>query len=271
MRRLTKISALHYAKLCVRSLLFVGALLLYVFGRLSGEAAPLAFLGSSPAFLIPVTALFVVEMALRFFPSPLESMGCQKQFARNYIPRHEGVGHVHLGTQRSTLAVLGTWVLLNGAIGVLYFTGVLDAGVLLLISLFYAVADMICILFFCPFQTWFMKNKCCGACRIYNWDYAMMFTPLLFLLPNPFAIILCGLSLLLLLFWEISALRHPERFSPMANGALSCANCKEKLCHHKRQLRSFLRKNAVRVQLVERFGALSTRARELIKQKKRKK
>ncbi|MCF0120034.1 MAG: hypothetical protein HUJ65_00225, partial [Oscillospiraceae bacterium] len=30
---------------------------------------------------------FVTEMVLRFFPSRTESMGCQKQFRRNYIPK----------------------------------------------------------------------------------------------------------------------------------------------------------------------------------------
>ena len=58
---------------------------------------------------------------------------------------------------------------------------IIDEGVLWLVCLFYGVCDMICILFFCPFQSWFLKNKCCCTCRIYNWDYAMMFTPLFFI------------------------------------------------------------------------------------------
>lgn len=69
-----------------------------------------------------------------------------------------------------------------GGIGILYFADLIDEGILLLISLFYSVYDMICILFFCPFQTWFMKNKCCTICRIYNWDFTMMFTPFIFVL-----------------------------------------------------------------------------------------
>ena len=38
---------------------------------------------------------------------------------------------------------------------------------------------VICILFYCPFQMWFLKNRCCVNCRIYNWDYAFLFTPFL--------------------------------------------------------------------------------------------
>jgi hypothetical protein len=87
-----------------------------------------------------------------------------------------------------------------------------------------------------------MKNKCCGSCRIYNWDYVMMFTPLVFI-PNVYTYTILGVALLLLLYWEIAALCHPERFYEETNACLSCANCKEKLCHHKKQLRSFLRKN----------------------------
>ena len=99
---------------------------------------------------------------------------------------------------------------------------------------------MICILFFCPFQTWFMKNRCCAVCRIYNWDFAMMFTPYLFI-PNGYTWSLLGMSLLLLIRWEITVHRHPERFAENTNAALSCKNCEEKLCHHKKQLQHLWR------------------------------
>ena len=66
----------------------------------------------------------------------------------------------------------------------------------MLISLFYAVCDRICVLFFCPFQVWIMKNRCCVHCRIYRWDYVMMFTPLLFV-PGPYSWSLLGLALIL--------------------------------------------------------------------------
>ena len=70
----------------------------------------------------------------------------------------------------------------------------------------------------------------------------MMFTPLLFV-QNFFAITLVLASLLLLLRWEITARKHPEYFSEEQNAALHCNNCNEKLCHHKKQLRSFLKKH----------------------------
>jgi len=41
----------------------------------------------------------------------------------------------------------------------------------------------------------------------------------------------------LLVEWEITYHAHPERFFDETNAALRCANCKEKLCSHKKQLR----------------------------------
>ena len=137
--------------------------------------------------------------------------------------------------------VILSWVALNGAMGALYLLKVIDWGILLLLSLAYGICDMVCILFFCPFQTWFMKNKCCGTCRIYNWDYAMMFTPLVFV-PAGYTWSLFGLGLALLIEWEIIYARHPERFDEVSNGTLRCENCTEKLCHHKKQLQRFLKK-----------------------------
>jgi hypothetical protein len=57
---------------------------------------------------------------------------------------------------------------------------------------------------------------------------------------------LLGISLLLLLRWEITLHRFPERFSQKTNACLSCANCEEKLCQHKKQLQSFLKKRAAK-------------------------
>ena len=147
----------------------------------------------------------------------------------------------------STFWVAVAWIGLNAIIGLLYYVHIIDREILLLISLAYSVCDMICILFFCPFQTWFMKNKCCTTCRIYNWDYAMMFTPMVFI-PSLFSWSLLLFALLLLLRWEVSFRRHPERFLEETNCSLDCANCREKLCHHKKQLITFWNKNKERLE-----------------------
>ena len=240
-KRWSKTSILHVWKLVIRSLLLLTATVVYTVGTLHGHTDKiLGALDDNLPFLMILWIFFIAEMLLRFFPSSIESMGCQKQFQSNFVPTEQT--EPNLPKRSGTLITLLSWLLLNGIIALLYFMNVIDAGILILISLFYSVCDMICILFFCPFQTWFMKNKCCGSCRIYNWDYAMMFTPLA-LIPHWYTLSLFGVGILLLIFWELLLWRHPERFAENTNASLKCVNCKEKLCHHKTQLRGFLQKN----------------------------
>ena len=230
-KKLSKISVLHYCKLILRSLIFLTAFIAYLWN--SDEE----FTHRSAIPTI-VWFFFVVEMFFRFFPSKWESMGCQKQFRKNYIPIEIGKAPINQ-SPKQTAAVAAAWLALNGVIGILYFFGILDRGILILIALGFSVCDIVCILFFCPFQTWFMKNRCCTTCRIYNWDFAMMFTPLA-LIPNLYTYSLLGCALALLLRWEITYRLHPERFSTATNQCLDCSRCEEKLCSHKKQLRSFL-------------------------------
>ena len=222
-KHLSRISYLHVVKLILRSVLFVAVLVFYVLDRTE-------VLTTGAILPMVVWVFFVVEMIFRFFPSRLESMGCQKQFRRNYRPRGENIEPVNQSWKRTAAAAL-VWIALNGIIGGLYFTDLIDRGILILIAIAYSVCDIICILFFCPFQTWIMKNRCCASCRIYNWDFAMMFTPLVFI-PSLYTYSLLGCALILLLRW----------FSTQTNLSLDCANCQEKLCSHKKQLQGFLKK-----------------------------
>ena len=244
-KKISAISALHYIKLTLRSLLFLGVLVYYILGKTE-------VLKNFYPLPIVVWIFFAVEMAFRFFPSKLESMGCQKQFRRNYEPVGENIAPTNQSWYITAL-VAGVWLGLNSIIGLFYFVGMIDRGILLLIAIAFSVCDIICILFFCPFQTWFMKNRCCGSCRIYNWDFAMMFTPLIFI-PSWYTYSLVGMSLLLLLRWEITYKIHPERFSTSTNMCLDCSRCKEKLCSHKKQLQSFLKKYKTRFFAIKNEG-----------------
>lgn len=235
-------SVFHYVKLVYRSLLLAAVTVYYIVKRVSHVDEKIETLANSPVVMAILGAVFAVEMVFRMFPSRLESMGCEKQFRRYYKPT--GEEKPKLQSAWVTLSVFFVWILLNGVFGTLYLTGVFDQWIMIIISLVYSVCDMCCILFFCPFQTWFMKNKCCMTCRIYNWDYAMMFTPLAFV-RGVFTWGLFGLALFLLLLWEVRLHRHPERFSERTNESLACVNCKEKLCTHKKQLRRFLRKQQI--------------------------
>lgn len=239
-RKISHISAMHFVKLAIRLALAVTVLVLYIVNKAWKTDTMLGSKTTDLVLLSIIFGMFLIEITLRFFPSRLESMGCQKQFKRNFRATDDTVPHKQ--SWKKTLIVVVFWVALNAVIGTLYFCKVIDEGVLIIISLAYSVCDMICILFFCPFQMWIMKNKCCGTCRMYNWDFVMMFTPLIFIM-NFFTWGLVVASLALLLEWEIIYRKHPERFTENTNQSLSCANCKEKLCYHKKHIRKFIRTN----------------------------
>ena len=232
-KKMTVVSMMHYFKLFYRSLLFIILLITYIVGRVNGSETLTDKLAERPVIVSMLFLVFTVEMILRFFPSRFESPGSQKQFARNYIK--SGRTDIVVTDNNATVLVLLIWICFNAIFGALYMMGILDDGIMLLLSSAYSVCDMICILFFCPFQSWFLKNKCCASCRIYNWDYAMMFTPLFFV-AKPYTWGLLALSVALLVRWEVTFYRHPERFSDATNDYLRCANCTEKLCGHKKQL-----------------------------------
>lgn len=243
--KISRISAFHYFRLIYRGAIFIWALLTLILSKpfhvLSfGEA-----IDTYRWLFIVIWVVLAIEMILRFFPSSTESMGCQKQFKKNFIPV-EGATPDTKKANHGVLTALASWIALNGFIAVLHSTGIIQDGILLLVALFYSVSDMICILFFCPFQTWMMKNRCCTTCRIYNWDYAMICTPLL-LIWHPYTLSLSALSLILLFRWELTAYLHPERFSQASNRGLACKNCQEKLCRHKKQLHTLWRKEGIRI------------------------
>ena len=237
--KLTAVSIYHYIRLVYRSILFLMLLVFYIMYRIRGGTPLTARLESAPVVLMIAWTVYVIEMIQRFFPSRIESPGSQKQFAKNYI--RSGSTDIVIDDNNATMLVALVWISMNGIFGALHMAGILDEGIMILLCSCYSVCDMICILFFCPFQTWFLKNKCCSTCRIYNWDYAMMFTPLFFV-KRIYSWSLLAMSVALMARWEITFYRHPERFSEKTNDYLRCANCSEKLCQHKKQLRGLWKK-----------------------------
>ena len=232
-KKLTVISMLHYIRLVYRSVLFISLFFFYISMRIPSGQFLEDGIQRQPVIYMLIWVVFVVEMVFRFFPSKYESPGCQKQFKKNYIKT--GRTDIRIPDNNSTILVALIWIVFNCIFGALYMLGIFDEGIMLLLCSAYSVCDMICILFFCPFQTLFLKNKCCGSCRIYNWDYAMMFTPLFFV-RGLYSWSLLLLSVALLVRWEITFYKHPERFSENTNQYLECRNCTERLCVHKKQL-----------------------------------
>ena len=85
----TGVIQLNFLKLAIRSLLFVAALVIYLAEDKSVAVAFYEYKSTGAYLLMVIWLFFMLEMLARLFPSSSESMGCQKQFGRNYIPGDE--------------------------------------------------------------------------------------------------------------------------------------------------------------------------------------
>lgn len=188
-----------------------------------------------------VWAIFMALMLAHLMPNiKILSMARRKVFRTEYEPAEqydrlellEYVQRMNLGAWK----VMLVWLSCNAVFGALYLTGVIGPQDLLMLTVFYFLCDYICILLFCPFQSFFMHNKCCINCRIYDWGHFMMFTPMLFI-KNFYSWSLFFTSCVVLLHWEIVYARYPERFWEGSNQNLRCANCREKTCRYKKVYR----------------------------------
>ena len=177
---------------------------------------------------------WVIDMVLQIVPIKNKvALGSQKLFANRFKPIREKVNYENLrsyvvSTTKSAYKVFLLWCLLIIVIGILYRYGIIDKMVLFMISVFFYVCDLICVLIWCPFRL-MMKNRCCTTCRIFNWDHLMMFSPLIFV-GGFYAISLVVLAILAWLIWELCVMMYPERFWEITNVALRCSECTDKLC-----------------------------------------
>ena len=192
-----------------------------------------------PRLFSPVTAawgLLMLSMVLRLFPSREEGLGCQKLYARNFRPTGAVPSRQEIRTaDRGAVRVALLWCAANVPFLLAYWAGWLSAAAMVCLAGFYGVCDIICILFYCPFQRWLMHQRCCTTCRIYDWDHLMLCTPLL-VLPGLLPRTACLLAALLFLRWEVTYRRRQERFFESSNAALRCADCPDQLCRYKRLL-----------------------------------
>lgn len=241
-RGIQKTRELNYylLKLTVRVLLFLAILILYVNHRdwLETFMNQPFYRGFTIVHLVWMVFMWI--MISHLVPNNRLSMAWKKAKESEYRPVEE-YDELELlqYVQKQNLAawkVMLVWLCVNAIFGVLYLVEILSAGDLLMLTVFYFLCDYICILFYCPFQSVIMKNKCCINCRIYDWGHFMMFTPMLFI-KNFYSWSLFFTSLVVLLHWEIVYAKHPERFWEGSNETLQCKNCKERTCQIKKCLK----------------------------------
>ena len=179
-------------------------------------------------------AVWVGDMVLQIVPIKNKvPLGSQKLFANRFRPIREKINYESLrryviSTTRAAYRVFLLWCALIAVIGLLYGGGYISPIGLFMISVFFYVCDLICVLVWCPFRL-MMRTRCSTTCRIFNWDHLMMFSPLIFL-GGFYAISLVVLALAAWLVWELCVMLYPERFWEHSNAALKCSECTDKLC-----------------------------------------
>ena len=150
---LSAITRGHWAELWVRT-----ALLL-----LSAAACRLKHTPFETIVMSVIWAFFMYKMLRRsLWPGERDSMGSRKLFSKNYLPTGKEVKRDYLPVLQSGIV----WILWNLPVWLLYWLDVLSHRALFVLSMVYAVCDLICILVFCPFQKIFMRNKCCTTTGI---------------------------------------------------------------------------------------------------------
>lgn len=179
--------------------------------------------------------IWMLDMILQLCKVPKYwPLGSQKYWGHRYLPDIKKIDkkvikeHMKKLTNGSTSVAI-VWILLVAIIDALYLTNIISYQIVILISTAFYVCDLICVVVWCPFRVFFMHNKCCTTCRIFNWDHAMMFLPLI-VIPGLWTYSLLLMSFLILIVWEIACVVYPERFLEKTNCALRCNNCKDRLC-----------------------------------------
>ena len=180
--------------------------------------------------------VWLTDMLTQLVPATkaVVALGSQKSFRAHFRPALRPIT-LQVLKERMTKAtkrayiVFAVWAALIAVLGFLHGRQIIGSPGLFWISCFFYVCDLICVLFWCPFRYFIMKNRCCTTCRIFNWDHLMMFTPLIYV-GGFYCTSLVILSVLVFLVWEWTALRHPERFDEGTNQALKCSECTDLLC-----------------------------------------
>ena len=222
----------------IRDFVFRSAVFLMILGIYLYDRSLLDITRREQTFW-PLSLLWIavlVSMLAQLNPKSGLTTGCMKQHISGFLPAanfdRAKLAQTVRAQNKGAAKVAVVWLLVNGLFGALYLRKILSAAELILLCAFYYLCDLICVLFFCPFQTFLMKNRCCVNCRIFAWGSWMMAIPLVFLW-HPYAQSLVWASVLVLVVWEYRFAKYPERFWFGSNCLLRCGHCKEQLCRYK--------------------------------------
>ena len=226
---------LYIKRLVIRIVIFVIAIGIYIWNPKSFVVVKGFNAINNFSVLHILWFIWMFDMILQLCKVPKYwPLGSQKYWAYRYLPDIKKINKNVISKHMKELnnggiAVAIVWILFVAIVDILYVTNIISYQIVILISVAFYVCDIICVVVWCPFRVIFMHNKCCTTCRIFNWDHAMMFLPLV-VIPGLWTYSLIFMSFLILIVWEIACAVHPERFSEKTNCALRCSNCSDKLC-----------------------------------------
>jgi len=230
----SKTRKIYFSRLVGRIIIFLIAILMYIFDREEFNIANGLNFFNEFSLLHVLWIIWMIDMVQQLIPVKAHiSIGSQKVFQSLFRPIKEKVNYKNLkqyikGTTEAAYKVMIIWIIVTAIISILHLTGIIDTAMMILIAIFFYVCDLICVLIWCPFRL-IMKNKCCTTCRIFNWDHLMMFLPIV-TVNSFFSWSLVILAFLIWLVWELCVLIYPERFWENSNMALRCSECTDKLC-----------------------------------------
>lgn len=232
--QISKTRKIYFSRLAGRVILFIIAILIYIFDNDEFYVADGMNFFQKFSLLHILWIIWMFDMLLQLIPVKVHiSIGSQKVFESLFRPIKEKINHKNLkqyikDTTASAYMVMLIWISVTVLISSLHLSGIIDTGMMILISVFFYVCDLICVLIWCPFRL-IMNNKCCTTCRIFNWDHLMMFLPII-TVNSFYSWTLVLFSVAIWIIWEICVFTYPERFWENSNMALKCSECSDKLC-----------------------------------------
>ena len=236
---------LYISRLVLRFAIFLLIFFLYLTRRevVASFTAPGFF--EEFGFRQALWCLLMAGMLLHLLPKSFISMSGRKSRPSSYLPPNEPydadelLRYMQLMNVKAWQVML-LWLCVNAFFALLYLLEFIGEAEMVLLTFFYFLCDLVCMMLFCPFQAFIMKNRCCVNCRIFDWGHFMMYTPMLFV-KSFFGWSLFFTACIVLIRWEIVWASHPERFWHGSNAALRCENCRDRLCRIKQPLHEMYR------------------------------
>ena len=224
----------HIFRLVFHIMLLVAALALHFIDSERLNFVTVLNQGFGGTFLWLVWFALATPMLFRLIPNRRIAMGARKHFAYSYeavlsVKDRAGETYIERLHKGAIFSGLGWLAITAAMLFALSCLNMLNPSTVLIIALTYAVVDLVFVLFFCPFRTFFMRNHCCVTCRIHNWDYFMKCAPMI-IFPSLYSISLIVLAAAVVLCWEISLRRNQHYFMRATNKNLHCGTCQDKLC-----------------------------------------